>query len=240
MLSQAETALTVLLGRSPRNIVAGFSAAGVEPENLQMPPEVPERIPSDLFARRPDILQAEAMLKAANARIGAARADCFPSIALTGQYGFVSPELQDLFTDGANVWQLAGALSHPVFEGGRLRNKEKAARARKEQMLAQYERTVQNAFGETRDALVAGAKTAQVLDAVLGRARAMHRSLELSRIQHTHGYISIIDVLDIERQTLQADLDVAAARHSRLEAVIAICKALGGGWHEQTGFKRAP
>ena len=158
-LSKAETALATLLGRSPRDIVQGFSEPGKTLEELNTFPRVPDNIPSDLLGRRPDIRRDEAMLIAANARIGAARAAFFPSIALTGQYGFASSELQDLFTDGANVWNIAGALTQPIFEGGRLLAREKAARARQEQMLAHYEQTVQNAFRETRDALVAGTKT---------------------------------------------------------------------------------
>lgn len=235
-LSQAETALSMLLGRNPRDIVKSFSDEGKTLEELYTLPPIPEHIPSDLLARRPDIFQAEGILKAANARIGVARAAYFPSISLTGRYGFVSSDLQDLFTGGANVWTLAGSLAQPVFEGGRLRGQERAVVARRGQMLAQYEKAVQNAFRETRNALVAGKKTAQALDAALARTGAMHRSLELSRTQHTHGYISIIDVLDIERQTLLAELDLAAARQSRLESVIALCKTLGGGWHEKTGF----
>ena len=107
-LSKAETALAMLLGRSPRDIVQGFSEEGKTLEELNTFPRVPENIPSDLLARRPDIRRDEEMLIAANARIGAARAAFFPSIALTGQYGFASSELQELFTDGANVWNIAG------------------------------------------------------------------------------------------------------------------------------------
>ncbi len=239
-LSRAQTALSVLLGRSPREIAEGFSGKVIALDSTGALPQTPAHIPSDLLARRPDVRRAEEKLIAANARIGAARAAYFPSIALTGRYGFISPDLQDLFTDGANVWSIAGSLAQPVFEGGRLRGREQAAKARREQMLAHYEHTVKNAFREARDALVAGAKTAQALDASRARAEAMRRSFELSRIQHEHGYISVIDVLDIERHTLSAELDFAEARQSRLEAVIALCKALGGGWHEKRGLRAAP
>jgi len=233
-LSQAETALAMLLGRSPREIARGFSEQGKTLEELNVFPRVPDDLPSDLLSRRPDIHRDEGTLMAANARIGAARAAFFPSITLTGQNGFVSADLQDLFTDRANVWNIAGGLTQPVFEGGRLFAQEKAARARQEQMLAQYEQTVQNAFRETRDALVAGTKTAQALEASLQRARAMRRSLELSRKQHALGYISIIDVLDIQRQSLAAELDLSAARQSQLDSIISLCRTLGGGWKENS------
>ncbi len=235
-VSQAETALAMLLGRSPGVLVEGFSESGKILEELNTFPAIPDNLPSDLLARRPDIRSAEGMLMAANARIGAARAAFFPSISLTGDYGNVSSELDDLFSSGANIWTASAALAQPVFEGGRLLAREKAERARREQMLAQYEKTVQNAFREARDALVAGSKTAQVLQSSLERAQAMRRSLELSQKQHARGYISIIDVLDIQRQSLRAELDLSAARLEQLDAVVALCRTLGGGWHEQTGF----
>jgi outer membrane protein TolC len=175
---------------------------------------------------------------AANARIGAARAAFFPSIRLTGDLGFVSSELNEFFARDAHVWNAAAALAQPVFEGGKLFAHEKAARARHEQMLACYEKTVQNAFRETRDALVAGKKTAQALEASLERARSMRRSFELSQKQHASGHISIIDVLDIQRQSLLAELDLADTRRDQLDALIALCRALGGGWQESPDAAR--
>jgi len=231
-LSRVGTALAMLIGRSPAAIVQGFPDEGRALEELNVFPRIPERIPSDLLERRPDIRREEGLLMAANARIGAARAAFFPSISLTGRSGFVSPELEDLFTKDAQVWNAAAALAQPVFEGGRLFAREKAARARQEQMLARYEQTVQNAFRETRDALVAGAKTDQALAASLEQARSMRRSLELSQKQHTSGHISIIDVLDIQRRSLLAELDLSYARQSRIDALIALCRAMGGGWQE--------
>lgn len=231
-LSRAQTALAALLGRSPRDIVQGFTEAGKSLEALNVFPRIPENIPSDLLSRRPDIRREEGVLMAANARIGAARAAFFPSITLTGQNGFVSADLQDLFTDNARAWSVAGGLTQPIFEGGRLFAREKTARARQKQMLARYEKTVQTAFKETRDALVAGTKTLQVLEASLQRAEAMRRSLELSQKQHARGYISLIDVLDIERRSLLAELELSLARQAQLESVIALCRALGGGWRE--------
>jgi multidrug efflux system outer membrane protein len=180
------------------------------------------------------------MLMAANARIGVARAAFFPSINLTGQYGFISSDLQNLFINDANVWNVAGALTQPIFEGGRLFARKKAAEARRAQMLARYEKTIQNAFRETHNALVAGTKITQALDASLQRAKAMRRSLELSQKQHTHGHISIIDELDIQRRSLMAEFDLTIARQNQLDTVIALCRAMGGGWQEQTGFSKAP
>jgi multidrug efflux system outer membrane protein len=229
-LSQAGTALALLLGRSPRDLVLGFTETGKSLNELDVPVRLPDNMPSDLLGRRPDIRQQEGMLMAANARIGAARAAFFPSISLTGRNGFISSDFQDLFTDGSNAWNIAGNLSQPIFEGGRLFALEKAERARRDQMLALYEQAVQNAFRETRDALVAGEKTAKALGSSLQRALAMRRSLELSRKQHARGYISIIDVLDIQRQSLRAELELTAARQSRLDSIVALCRAMGGGW----------
>ncbi len=239
-LSQAGTALAMLLGRSPRDIVQGFSEEGKTLEQLSTFPCIPENIPSDLLSRRPDIRRDEGILMAANARIGAARAAFFPSINLTGQYGFISSDFQNLFTDSTNVWNMAGALTQPIFEGGRLYAREKAAKARQKQMLARYEQTVQNAFRETRDALVAGTKITQALDASLKRAQAMRRSLVLSQKQHAYGHISMIDELDIQRRSLLAELELSYARQNQLDTVIALCRAMGGGWHAQTGFSQTP
>jgi len=239
-LSQAGTALAMLLGRSPADIVAGFSEAGKTLEQLSTFPRIPKNIPSDLLSRRPDIRREEGMLMAANARIGAARAAFFPAINLTGQYGFISSDFQNLFTQDSNVWNIAGSLTQPIFEGGRLFAREKAAKARHEQMLARYEQTIQNAFRETRDALVAGTKMAQALDASLQRAQAMRRSLDLSQKQQASGHISMIDELDIQRRSLLAEFDLSFARQNQLDTVIALCRAMGGGWHEQTGFNQAP
>jgi len=230
--SQAGTALALLLGRSPREVVLGFSEEGKSLEELDVSLRLPENIPSDLLGRRPDIRQHEGMLMAANARIGAARAAFFPSISLTGRNGFISSDFQDLFIDGSNTWNIAGSLTQPIFQGGRLFALEKAERARREQMLSLYEQTVQNAFRETRDALVAGEKTALAQEASSQRALAMRRSLELSRKQHAWGYISIIDVLDIQRQSLGAEIELTAARQARLDSIIALCRAMGGGWRE--------
>jgi multidrug efflux system outer membrane protein len=228
----------MLLGRSPAAIVQGFTDEGSVLEELNVFPRIPEDIPSDLLTRRPDIRREEGLLIAANARIGAARAAFFPAIRLTGASGFVSSDLNDLFARDAYVWNAAASLAQPVFEGGRLFAREKAARARQEQMLAQYEQTVQNAFREIRDALVAGTKTAQALEASLERARAMRRSFELSQKQHAGGHISIIDVLDIQRQALLAEFDLADARRDQLDAVIALCRAMGGGWQESPDAAR--
>lgn len=237
-LSRAGTALAVLLGRSPREIVQGFGEKGPPLEALDAAPFIPEDIPSDLLERRPDIRREEGLLIAANARIGAARAALFPSIRLTGQSGFASAELHELLARESHAWNMAASMIQPVFEGGRLVAREKAARARHAQMLARYEGTVQNAFRETRDALVAGTQTARALEASLHRADCMRRSLELSRKQHASGYISIIDVLDIQRQSLLAELDLAGARQDRLDALVALCRAMGGGWRETSERSR--
>ncbi len=237
-LSQAGTALAVLLGRSPRDIVQGFAQEGRPLEDLNAAPRIPDNIPSGLLERRPDIRREEGLLIAANARIGAARAALFPAIRLTAQSGFSSPELEDLFSKDAQAWNMAAGLVQPVFEGGRLLALEKAARARHKQRLARYEQTVQNAFRETRDSLVAGTKTAQALEVSLQRAQAMRRALELSQKQHAGGYISIIDVLDIQRRSLLAELDLSVARQERLDALIALCRSMGGGWQESTDAAR--
>jgi multidrug efflux system outer membrane protein len=162
--TSVEVALGVLLGRSPRAIVQE-SIGVVRPNDVLAAAVVPAGLPSDLLLRRPDIVQAEQLLIAANAQIGVARAALFPRIALTGFLGSESTTLGDLFTAPARMWQLAFALGQPIFQGGRLRAEVDAVNARERQALAQYQKTVQSAFGEVREALAAQSRSREIFAA---------------------------------------------------------------------------
>ena len=172
--ASAEVSLSVLLGRSPRAIVGErveLSREAGEPPLAA----IPEGLPSDLLLRRPDIVDAEQRLIAANAQIGVARAALFPRIALTGYLGSDSTSLGDLFTAPARVWQLAFGLAQPIFQGGRLRGEVERVTAQERQALAQYQKTVQVAFGEVREALVAQARSREVFAAEDERVAALRK-----------------------------------------------------------------
>src|SRR5712692_2247356 len=157
--AQQENALAVLLGKSPRAIYEGALEAGSDPEGESLAIVVPAGLPSDLLLRRPDLVQAEQTLIAANARVAVARAAYFPALSLTGYLGSESVALSDLFTGPAGIWQAALAAGQPIYAGGRIDAQVQAAGARERQALAQYQLAIQSAFREVRDALVSGQGT---------------------------------------------------------------------------------
>ena len=236
-IAQTETALSVLLGRSPRAIAEEGVERGKDLSSITLVPEVPEGLPSDLLTRRPDVRQAEGQLIAANANIGAARAAYFPSIPLTASAGYASSALSDLFAGGSSgVWNLTGQVLAPIFEGGKIRAQNKAAEAQYRQMLATYEKTVQGAFKEALDALAANRINREVFDSYQQQTQAMQRSYDLTKKQEAAGLIGVTDLLDVESNLLSAEMSLSTARLNELNAVVTLCQALGGGWNETEGF----
>ena len=226
-----ESALAVLLGRSPRELLESGVARGAALDALALPPAVPAGLPSDLLARRPDLYQAEQLLIASNARIGVARAAYYPSISLTGVLGFESDSLSNLFSAPSRLWQFSASAAQTVFDAGRTSGRVDAATARREQLLAQYQGTVQNAFREVKDALVASRKSAERLAAEQARVSALRTSVRLATMRYKAGEASLIDALDAERSLLDAELDRIAAQREQLAATADLFQALGGGWN---------
>ena len=181
-LAQQETALAVLLGRSPRTIVTVPVERGAAIDALTVPPAVPAGLPSDILERRPDVRQAEQQLIAANARIGQAKAAYFPSISLTAFLGSDSASLSDLFSASARVWQVGGSAAQTVFDAGRTGEQVEQARAREQQLLARYASAIQNAFKDTLDALVARRTAREALDAEQERVAALQTFLQTGAI----------------------------------------------------------
>jgi multidrug efflux system outer membrane protein len=229
-----ELALAVLLGRSPRGIIEE-SIKPVADRGEPPPLVVPEGLPSDLLLRRPDVVQAEQRLIAANARIAAARAALFPRIALTGFLGSESASLSDLFSAPARIWQLAFALAQPIFQGGRLTGEIEAVRARERQALAQYQKSLQEAFREVREALIRQDRSRAAFEAEGVRVKALEDTVRLARIRYEAGRSSQLEVIDAERNLLQAELNRIDALRAQRAAVADLVKALGGGW---AGFDR--
>ncbi len=235
-VANTESALAVLVGRSPREIVEGTIERDGHLRDVTLLPVVPEGIPSELLANRPDVRSAEGQLIAANARIGAARAAYFPSITLTAAAGYASPALNDLFRSENGLWALAGQIMQPIFAGGAIKSQNKAAQAKYQEMLAVYEKTVQTAFKETLDALNANRIYRESFDVHQKQTEALRRGYELTKKQEDAGLIGTMELLDVERNLLQSEMNLATARQNELLALISLSKALGGGWDEKCGF----
>ena len=226
-IAQQEHALSVLVGRNPGPIARGRTL-----ERLIAPP-VPGGLPSDLIARRPDILQSEQVLVAANARVGVARALYFPTLSLTATGGTASRELDDLFSGPARSWSFAGQLLGPIFAGGAIDATNRQAEARREQAVEAYRQTIQNAFRDVDDALISIA-TRRVLIASLERqVAALQRAVVLSRERYDNGYADYLDVLDTERSLFSSELALSSARGDGYRALVDLYRALGGDWIEQ-------
>jgi multidrug efflux system outer membrane protein len=201
------------------------------PDDPRQPALVaPSVLPSDLLLRRPDLYQAEQQLVAANARIGVARANFFPRISLFGLVGTEAASLSDLFTGPAGIWTIGGSLAQPIFQGGRLRAENEAAEARQRQVVAQYQKTIQNAFREVRDALTAQTRTREVYEAEGARIVALREALKLAVARYEAGLESQLAAIDAERLLLLAELNRAEALRQQRAATADLFRALGGGW----------
>ena len=222
---QAENQLSVLLGRKPFAVTRG------RPLNEQvMPPEVPAGLPSELLQRRPDLLQTEQQLVAATARIGAAKADRFPKITLTGLLGAASPQLSKLFTDPATYGVAGAGFTGPLLNAQMLGFQQEAAEAQAKQALAQYERSILIAFREVEDALVA-VRTARVQnEAQQQQVAALQSALKLAELRYKGGLANYLDVLVSRRNLFEAELALTSSRRLHLVSVVQLYKALGGGW----------
>ncbi len=232
----AETTLAVLVGASPRSIMEDEKTRGGHLSEAVILPEVPQGLPAKFLANRPDVRSAEGQLIAANARIGVARAAYFPDISLTGAAGFVSNELDKLFRGPSGVWAFGGSVSQPIFAGGKIIAQNRAAKAQYQEMLAAYEKTMQTAFKEALDALNANRINRETFDILFKQTKALRRSYELSKKQEDAGLIGTMELLDVERNLLQAEMSLVAAREAELVGLANLAKALGGGWNEETGF----
>jgi multidrug efflux system outer membrane protein len=224
-IAQQENALSVLLGRAPGDV-----ARGKRLDELAAPVVVPAGLPSDLLTRRPDIREAEQTLIAANAEIGAARALYFPQISLTGFMGGQSRALTDLFTGPARQWNLSPVGNLPIFNAGRLRSNVKVTEAIQRESLARYEKTIQTAFREVSDSLIAYHKTTEQLEQQHLLVNALAESDRLSLVRYQGGLDSYLQVLDAERNLFQGQLAEAVLRRNTLLSIVQLYRALGGGW----------
>jgi multidrug efflux system outer membrane protein len=223
-----EAALLALIGKNPREIFEGAVSRKTAFEETPSAPVLPSGVPSQLLLRRPDLVDAERQLAAADARIDAARADMFPSITLTGALGSESAALSNLFTGPAGIWAFAAGLTQPIFQGGRLLARTEAAEARQRQALAQYQKAIQNAFSEVRSALILQARSREAYDAQSTRAQALATTARLARLRYVNGVASQLDVLDAERGLLDARSARIEALRAHRAAIADLFRALGG------------
>lgn len=230
-LSERTNAMAILLGRSPQDLVD--RALAVNGTKLPAQVVLPAELPSTVLERRPDIGAAEAALNAAAADIGVARAQLFPSISLTGAFGSVSSELDDLFTEPMEAWSVAGGLLQPIFEGGRLRASVARANAVREQRKAEYAQTVQLAFRDVLDGLRGQTLIAEVRDANAQQVAALRRATELANLRYSQGDIAYLELLDVRRNLFQAEIDLVAAQRDALLNTVDLALAVGGGLGER-------
>jgi multidrug efflux system outer membrane protein len=229
-LAKVENALSVLIGASPREMISRKTGKDQAIEKLRIPSSVPQGIPSDILTRRPDVLQAEGKLIAANAKIGEARAAYFPSISLTGAFGFESASLSNLFGNGSNMWSFGGGISLPIFSGGKIDAANKVAEANHRKILAEYEKSIQTAFRETLDALISNRKNREIVVSRTRQVNSLKRSYAIAKKQKEAGLIGLLDLLDVERGLLTTEMELVRALQDQLNAAVDLCKALGGGW----------
>jgi multidrug efflux system outer membrane protein len=229
-IAQTENLLNILLGRNPGPIGRGRPLTG-----QTSPPAVPAGLPSALLERRPDIRQVEQALVAANARIGVAKAAFFPQIFLTGFFGVESAALSDLFTGPSRIWQFGPTVTLPIFNAGRNRANLQLTEARQQEALIRYEQTIQQAFREVEDALIAHRKARQALAEQEAAARASREALAIAEFRYTSGLTTYLNVLDAQRALLTAEVAEGRTLLVQLVAVVQLYRALGGGWDAAQG-----
>jgi NodT family efflux transporter outer membrane factor (OMF) lipoprotein len=214
-----------LLGRDPAAVPRDRKLADI-PDTA----EIPSGLPSTLLERRPDIRQAEDTLISANAEIGAAKALYFPQISLTGFLGGQSRSLNALFTGPARLWTIAPAGDLSIFNAGRLRNNVRYTEARKREMIATYEKSIQNGFREVSDALIEHQKDREQRQQEELFVKALRDADRLSQLRYKGGIDSYLQVLDAERNLFQGELTLARLRRDELLSMVDLYRALGGGW----------
>ncbi|MDR3624182.1 MAG: efflux transporter outer membrane subunit [Chlamydiales bacterium] len=224
-ISLQEDLISVLIGANPSPILRGRSL-----ETLPIPPHIPAGLPSFLLCQRPDIIGAEELIIAANARIGAARAQFLPNISLTGLYGTESTSLKSLFTNPAETWNYSLNALQPIFTGGLLISQVELSNAQKCESINSYIKTIITAFQEVSDALISHQKALELAVVQKHNVEVLKDYLRLATIQYNNGETDYLTFLDAERKLFNVELDYATAQGDCLISVVELYKALGGGW----------
>ncbi len=222
---QTENVINFLLGQPPGPIVRGLSLVA-----QPIPPQIPSGLPSSLLERRPDLRAAEQRLIAANARVGVAKAAFYPSINLTAAGGFQSTDLLGVISRSGTAYSVGGVIDLPIFDAGRRSGNYKIAKAQREELLISYQKAVNGAFHDVSDALVGYQKQKEHTTSQALLAETLRDQSRLANQRYVGGVSSYLEVLDTERQRLTAEQQLAQARRDVLTSLVALYKALGGGW----------
>lgn len=224
-IGQTEDQLSLLLGENPQSIERGSHLS-----EESFAPEVPAGLPSALLERRPDVRAAEQALIAANANIGVAKAAYFPQISLTGSIGGQSSTLANLFSGPNRTWSFVPQLTQPIFTAGRLKNNVRLAQAQREDAQIAYEKSIQTAFQQVSDALIAHQRTRESRVEQQKLVTALEDRKRLAYRRYQGGVDTQLNALDADRDLLSAELTLAQLRYSELVSVVQLYQALGGGW----------
>lgn len=234
--AQAENALVLLIGEPlPADLPAGMPL-----DSQDLLTDIPSGLPSDLLTRRPDIMEAEQNLLAANANIGAARAAFFPKISLTAAFGTESLTLGGLFKAGTAAWSFAPQITMPIFEGGSNIANLQLANVEKRIEIASYEKAIQSAFREVADGLAARGTYDQQVAALQRDTFANQRSLDLSELRYKNGVDSYLSVLTAQTNLYSAQQTLIQTQLARQSNLVDLYRALGGGWIEHAGETPRP
>lgn len=226
-IEQQENFISILLGNNPGPIPRGRALT-----EQDHPPSVPAGLPSSLLERRADVRQVEAELVAANAQIGVARAAYFPDITLTGTAGYQSSALTSLFTGPAGLWSFGAGLAQPIFTGGRLRSNVRLSEAQEQEAVLFYRQTIQGAFRDVSDALIAYRKTQEFRVQQQSLVESAKDATRLSQMRYKGGATSYLEVLTNDTNYFSAQLNLVQAQLDELLAFVQLYRSLGGGWEQ--------
>jgi multidrug efflux system outer membrane protein len=224
-IEQTENQISLLIGKNPGGVIRGRKF--IEQE---MPPQVPAGLPSSLLERRPDIRAAEQALVAANANVGVAKAAYFPQLSLSGFLGGQSTQLSSLFSGPHSTWSFVPQVTQPIFSGGRLKSGVKLAEAQRDSAVIQYQKSVQTAFTEVSNSLIAHQRTYESRIEQEKLVTALQDRTRLAYVRYRGGVDTQLNALDADRDLFQAQLSLAQIRLGELLSVVQLYKALGGGW----------
>ncbi|WP_462105097.1 efflux transporter outer membrane subunit [Campylobacter concisus] len=225
--SKALTSLAILTGKNNDEILKGAVASS---KTLPASPEISAGISSDILLRRSDVAKALADLKATNALVGVTKADYFPTISLTGLLGFTSVDFENIFVGNANTWSIGGSLVQKIFDYGRTKNNVRIAETNEQIAAITYEGTVKTVLGEVRDALISRQNAKLSLDQVKNLLQSQQKIYSLAKDQYNAGYIGHLELLDAQRNLLQAKLQDISAKLDEVDSAVEVYRALGGGF----------
>jgi multidrug efflux system outer membrane protein len=226
-IAQTENQLSFILGNNPGSITRGQPL-----DQQQTLPAVPAGLPSSLLERRPDIRAAEENLIAQRALVSVAKRAFFPTISLTGVFGFQSDQLSNLFSGPSKAWTFVPEITQPIFTGGRLKSGVRFAKAQQEFAIVQYQQTIQNAFKEVSDGLIQYQKVREIRAQQELLVATLRERSRLAHLRYEGGVDTLLNALDSDRELFDAELNLTQTKRNELLSLVQLYKALGGGWQQ--------